>query len=94
MVKLFTEHLPRGHESIHVLSEAIVVGSLKDVHHLVKNDVFQAFHVFLSEFEVEPNAALIGIAGPPLGLHTLYTPLRYFDTQDRFPLTNVLLSLA
>jgi hypothetical protein len=58
---------------------SLVVGALMRVNEFVDNQVFQALHRLFGEFQVQPNATSVCIAGAPLGLHALDTPVRQVD---------------
>ena len=42
-------------------------------------------HRFLDEFEIQPDAARLPIAGTPLRFHLLHAPPGHLDTDDGFP---------
>ena len=58
---------PLRQMSIHELAEVLVVVAFEQVHQLVHHDVLQAFGWFLRQFQVDPDASAVGIAGAPSG---------------------------
>ena len=55
---------------VHERREAIVMMPLDEMHEFVDDDVFEALDRLLGEFEVQPDAAGLRVAGAPPGLHS------------------------
>ena len=60
---------PVGQQGVHELGEALTVAAFQQVGHLVDDDVLKAGGVFLGQFEVEPDAGRLAVAGAPFGFH-------------------------
>src|SRR6266851_3756824 len=84
-VKLLAVELPQRHEAIHMGDETLVMMALEQVNHFMDNDVLQAMHGFLDEFEIQPDATCLNIAGTPAGFHLFHAPASHLHANDRFP---------
>ena len=74
---------------VHELREAVVVVAFQEMHEFVDDDVFEALDRLLGEFEVQPHAATIGVAGAPLGFHSFDSRLcgRHFHARLHFAMS-------
>src|ERR1051325_11334308 len=65
---------------IHERHEAFIVVSLNQMHEFMDNDVFEALDRLFGQFEIQPDAARLGVASAPSGFHSLDSPLRELNT--------------
>jgi hypothetical protein len=85
VVQLIASGSPVWKVPIHERGELLTVVALKQVRHLVDDDVLHAVGVFLGEFNVEPDVPGFAVAGPPLGLHPADGPTWQLASDDLFP---------
>jgi hypothetical protein len=76
-IQLFPVVAPLRHQPVHQSNEAVVVGPFEQMHHLVNDDIFQAFGRFLGEVRVKANAAFGWIA-PPIVLKDFSSQVRSY----------------
>ena len=58
---------------------------LNQVGELVSHDVLKTLRRLLGELQIQPNAAGLRVAGPPLGFHLLDAPIGQLNAQDVLP---------
>src|ERR1035437_50356 len=56
--------------------------------HLMKNDVVEALRGLLGKLEVEPDPIVVGLTGPPFGLHSADGPVRVSKPENTRPRVN------
>ena len=71
--------LPMRQMLIYQPDETIIMTPDKEVHHLMYDDVFEAFRRFLREFGIEPDALCVGSGTAPLRFHSLDEKPAYLD---------------
>ena len=79
---------PIGYASVHELDKPRIVLPDDQMHHLMRNDVAQAFRALCSQMRIEADIARVGVATSPLRLHTLNVELLWLCANDAFPLSN------
>jgi len=70
---------------IHECDEAVGMMALNEMDQFVDDDVFEALHRFLGQFEVQPDATGDWIAGAPPSFHFPDTPSCDLNTQRYLP---------
>jgi hypothetical protein len=70
-VELLAAVLPEGQEAVHRAYELLVVMVFEQMHQFVDDDVLQAVRGFFDQFEVQPDAPRLRIAGAPFRFHLL-----------------------
>jgi hypothetical protein len=70
---------------VHYGDEMLVVMPFQQVRQFVDEDIFQALRRLLDKFEVQPDAAGLGVAGAPSGFHLFDAPLRERNPKHRLP---------
>jgi hypothetical protein len=74
---------PQRHVLVHHLGEEIVVAPFDEVDELVDDQVLEAPHGLLHEFQIQPDPTGIHAARAPLGLHLLDAPVGIPASQSR-----------
>lgn len=61
--------------------EALVMGGLKQVHHLVNDHVFKEIFRLLDQLSIQANVASLVVTATPLGFHSLQVITSHLDLQ-------------
>jgi hypothetical protein len=87
-VQCLTQHMPPGHEPIHQSEEMFVVRRLKQVNHLVDDNILKTILRFFSEVGIQSDCARAVITAPPLRFHSLDEQSLYLNAYRPLPLCN------
>ena len=80
--------LPLWHVAIHQSDEASIVRRLKQMHHLVDDDVLKALRWFFGQVRIQSNTGRCRVAAPPTRFHPLNEKSLDRNPQMRLPSRN------
>lgn len=84
-IEFVTEMPPVGKVVLNQRAEPFTMMTLKQVNHLVHDDVLEALLGPLGEFGIQADGAGSRVAAPPLGLHLLHKESFHCDFEPRLP---------